>query len=212
MKNLRIFTTEDEYNEAEISFPAVSWITSTDNLHYDLSEKSPLPTDDIMLAFFTNPNAEGNDIVLYDCGGSDVQDYINNIKVYKSDELIYEGTDCAEHGAAENDSNYLVKYDIKDTSIGEVFSTELGVGGGEGHGYEFLIPSNITSIDFLPMNYLDSLVVLATTPPTLGMATSDLNIYTIYVPDDAVTDYQSEWIGAENKIQPLSNYQGALPV
>ena len=198
MKNLRIFTTEDEYNEAAISFPAVSWITSTDNLHYDLSEKSPLQSNNIMFAFFTNPNAEGMDIVLYDCGGSGVEEYINNIKVYKGDELIANTTDCAVQGGAENDSNYLVKYDIKDTSIGEVFSTELGV--GPSLGFEFLIPSNITSIDFLPTNYLDSLVVLATTPPSLGMATSDLNVGVIYVPDDAVTDYQSEWIGAENRL------------
>lgn len=211
MKNLRIFTTEDEYNEAAISFPAVSWITSTDNLHYDLSEKSPLPIDDVMFYFVTSPNAEGRDIVLYDCGGSGVQDYINNIKVYKGDEFIANTTDCAVQGGAENDSNYLVKYDIKDTSIGELFSAELGV-GGESQSFEFLIPSNITSIDFLPTNYLDSLVVLATTPPSLSINASDMNVYQIFVPDDAVTDYQNEWQGLWDKIQPLSNYNGALPV
>lgn len=212
MDNLNKFQTESEYNEAEINFPSVSWITSTDNLHYDLNEKSPVPVPNyVMFSFVTSPMAQSHDIVLYNCGSSGDEDNINNIIVSQNGEVIFEGKECALYGVAENESTYLVKYDKKGTSIGEEFSADLGV-MGDSLSFEFLIPDDITSIDFLPTNFLDSLVILATTPPTLAIPTLDLNVDAIYVPDDAVTDYQNEWIGAENKIQPLSNYQGLLPV
>lgn len=38
MRNLRKFNTEEDYNAAELNYPAVSWIVSGDTVVYDKSE------------------------------------------------------------------------------------------------------------------------------------------------------------------------------
>lgn len=36
--NLKKFQNEEDYNAAELNYPAVSWITGNDSFHYDKSE------------------------------------------------------------------------------------------------------------------------------------------------------------------------------
>ncbi len=43
MRNLRKFNTEEDYNAAELNYPAVSWIVSGDTFHYDKEEPQPEP-------------------------------------------------------------------------------------------------------------------------------------------------------------------------
>lgn len=43
MRNLRKFNTEENYNAAELNYPAVSWIVSGDTFHYDKEEPQPEP-------------------------------------------------------------------------------------------------------------------------------------------------------------------------
>ena len=35
MNNLKRFNTEAEYQQASLNYPAVSWVTGTDTVHFD---------------------------------------------------------------------------------------------------------------------------------------------------------------------------------
>ena len=41
MNNLRKFTTEADYSAATLNYPAVSWVTATDNVYFDKSAPTP---------------------------------------------------------------------------------------------------------------------------------------------------------------------------
>ena len=37
MNNLKKFATEADYNAATLNYPAVSWVTGTDTVHFDIN-------------------------------------------------------------------------------------------------------------------------------------------------------------------------------
>lgn len=44
MDNLRKFSTESEYTAATLNYPAVSWVTGTNEVHFDASAPAPTPS------------------------------------------------------------------------------------------------------------------------------------------------------------------------
>lgn len=214
MNNLKKFSTEADYSAATLNYPAVSWVTATDNVHFDKSGSTPTVNDKVMMAWHSPSDVlAGKDIVLWNGGVSlPPTDLFNSLTLNDVDVMSTIGQDGTLHNYSTPDTDYLVKYELKeDTTITDMFSGDLGGGWGSTAGnVDFLIPSQVTEIQSLPQN-VGNVVVEAATPPTISVEWSDFVGY-IYVPDNAVSVYQTAWSDASSSIYPISEYQGNLPV
>lgn len=204
MNNLKKFATEAEYSAATLNYPAVSWIVSGDTVAFD--KEAPSQNDKIMMSFTTD---SGDHFVFYNCEASDAGD-ITSISV---DDVAVTPIACNSTEGTE-EALHIIKYGLNTTVIGDWFSGELGSDGSSAPSIEILIPEQITEIGHIPTNYQEAVVVLATTPPTLTIDGSAWQPMVIYVPDNAVNTYKaaSGWSQKESSINPLSDYQGNLPV
>lgn len=212
--NLRRFNTESEYQQASLNYPAVSWITATDNVHFDKTAPTPTVNDKVMIAWTSGDGAQGTDIVLWNGGLSlPPTDLFNSLTVNDVDVMSTVGQDGTLENYSTSDTDYLVKYElIDDSTITDIFSGELGGGWGSSVGkVDFLIPSQVTEIQTLPSN-VGNLVVEAETPPTQSLDWSSMHDVDFYVPDNAVSVYQTAWNQVVGNIYPISEYQGNLPV
>lgn len=202
MRNLRKFNTEEDYNAAELNYPAVSWIVSGDTVVYDKSE--PVIAEDKVIMAFTSANA-GDDIVLYD--ENVLESPFTSITVNGDaiDPIV-----PALEGASEANTNYFVEYGFEGTDIPEAFNATLGILGNDSE-LELLVPAQIEDIVYLPTNQITNLVFNGATPPSTSILSS--SIYYIYVPDEALEDYQNSlWSGMCESLRAVSQYSGNLPV
>ena len=206
--NLRKFATEADYSAATLSYPAVSWVTATDNVHFD---KSVQVNEKVMILFGSRDT--GDDLVLYNCGDSEAGVIFTSI-ILNGVEVSNPTETCQLQNASEADTDYLVEYSITNTEIGVAFSGDLGIGSSSNaNSISMLIPSKITTIHYLPSNLTDDLIIQATTPPTFNGQTSELNVSAIWVPDEAVNTYKADstWGEKSADIYPISQYAGELP-
>lgn len=206
-RNLRKFNNEAEYNSAILYYPSVSWVVSGDSFHYDKTEPVII-NDKVMISLGVEG---GQELVIYNCGASEVGCFtsitVNDVAVPNPNETC----SVSDYGVG----NVLIKYGLNQDNLGEEFSGQLGENAAsEPQGLEILVPSQITAINHLPSNPIETLVIEATTPPEISFTYSDTNINAIYVPDEAVNTYKSNpsFIEWANSISPISDYQGNLPV
>ena len=222
MNNLKKFTTEADYSAATLNYPAVSWVTATDNVHFDKSVPTPptppTPTNDKVMMAWHSPSdvPSGKDIALWNAGSSFVpSNFFNSVTINNVDILSTIGGTGILENYSTSDTDYLVKYEFKaDTTITDIFSGDLGGGWGSSvDKVDFLIPSQVTEIQSLPHN-VGNLVVEAATPPTTSLDFSSFNASLVFVPDSAVNTFKSTtgWSSISDKIHPISDYQGNLPV
>ena len=210
MNNLKKFETEADYSAATLNYPAVSWVVSGDTVHFDKGE--PTVNDKIMMAF--SSNITGNDIILAHTNSVPPTTFFNKVELNDVDVTSELDVTGGLNGYSVANTDYLAKYDVKETyysSIFDNFTGNLGVNGGT---VELLIPSQITVVDNMPSN-ITKLVIEATTPPTTSMGSSGHeDLQGIYVPDAALSAYQaSAWGNTFGEyIHPISEYQGNLPV
>ena len=207
--NLRKFATKADYDNAELVYPAVSWIVSGDTLAYDKTEPQPVVTEKVAMAF--RAPTTNDDLVYYNAEAADAN-LITAIDVNGEplDPIVPSSRGAAVAG------DYLFEYTIEGTAIFDAFAGDLGiVNGSVVPSIEFLIPSFITDVDYLPHNEFTNLVIMATTPPNAEVDFSAFNVTgAIYVPDDYVRDYEnSAWSESGTlTISPLSEYDGNLPI
>ena len=213
MNNLRRFNTEEEYSSTTLSYPAVSWIVSGDTVKYD--KEAPVEVNDKLMFAFTSAEGSagsGRDIVIYNCGSSDVEQSVTSITV--NDVAIQDFSNCTLSNYTESDTVYVVKYGLEGTTIGDWFSGDLGGGNSSSpQPIDVLIPANVTNIEFLPDN-INNLVFQSSTVQNMSYDSSSFMGEGIYVPDDAVNTYKEsvEWGNRTALIHPISDYSGNLPV
>ena len=212
--NLKKFTTESEYQQASLNYPAVSWVVSGDTVHFDKSGSTPTVNDKVMMAW-TSVDYQGKDIVLWNAVVSlTPQDLFNSLTVNDVDVMSTVGQDGTLENYSTPDTDYLVKYElIADTTITDAFSGNLGGGWGSSVvKVDFLVPSQVTEIQSIPNN-VGNWVVEAATPPITSLDWSSVGMITLYVPTDSISAYQAAWELVEGStILPISQYSGNLPV
>lgn len=214
MNNLKKFSTEADYTAATLNYPAVSWVTATDNVHFDKSGSTP-PTvnDKVMLLTTAQDNAD--DIVLYNAGSSPSEPYFISITVNDEPVPSPNITNSLANVCVGGEP-YLIKYELTSTIIDDWFAGDLGAYGSSVQPGEVLIPSQITEVKHFPNNVYTNgakVVCEATTPPNVDFVESGLENAILYVPDASVNTYMehSSWDGFA-QILPISEYQGNLPV
>jgi hypothetical protein len=215
MRNLRKFNSEADYNAAELNYPAVSWVTGTDAVHFD--KTAPATNDKVMFAFSTlSTDQPGKDIILWN-GGASVppEDIFTDLTVNDVDVMSDVDASGVLSGYTQPSTLYVTKYGlIDDSTISDIFAANLGGGWGSyPRGIDFFVPSSVSSIEALPEN-TEALVIDNDTVPTISLNWSTYgNLQSIYVPDNAVSAYQTAldgiWAGT---ILPMSQYSGNLPL
>ena len=209
MNNLRKFDNEAAYSAATLNYPAVSWVTATDNVHFDKSAPTP-PTvnDKVIIASY---NGEGlGKFNFYNCEASTSSD----ITAITLDDVAVEPITCQTAENVDTSQLHIAKYDLNTTTVGDWCSGNLGcMYGSTSADVDILFPSQITEVGGWPEN-TKNMVVEAETPPYVEGLGSAFDGDGIYVPDSAVNAYKSasEWGSKEEIIFPISEYQGNLPV
>lgn len=208
MNNLRKFATEADYSAATLNYPAVSWVVSGDTVHFDKSAPTPPVVNDKIIMAAYGGSGEAT-FTLFNCYGSSSGD-ITSITV---DDVEVNPITC-EGDYVDASQTYIVKYTITGTSVNDWFSGDLGCGeASDVSKLDILIPSQITAIYDIP-RHIEKMVVEATTPPYVEALSSSFTGTGIYVPDELVNTYKaaSGWDECPDKIFPISQYSGNLPV
>ena len=210
MNNLKKFSTEADYSAATLNYPAVSWVTATDNVHFDKS--APVVVNDKVMMAWHNGEHNVGDIALANLGSTEPSTLftsiiLNDVEVLS---LVDSSGVLTNYGQANTD--YVAKYAlINNTTISDIFSGDLGGSwGSDTPMVDFLIPAQVTSVNSLPSDVVN-LVIEVATPPTTSLDFSSFNASLVFVPDNAVSAYQSAWSSISTRIRPISEYQGNLP-
>lgn len=210
MNNLKKFSTEADYSAATLNYPAVSWVTSTDTVHFDKS--APVVANNkVKIAFTTDACGEGKRINL--APNMDVVSNIDSLTV-NGEPLTPSSSDAYLDLAANTD--YLIEYELKDgvTDVDNWFAITPAEGCTSTIvNYDILFPSQVDEINGL-QDYITNMILESETPPNVTFNDSDItSISGIYVPNSAVNTYKSEsfWTSFEDRIYPVSQYSGNIP-
>ena len=211
--NLKKFNSEADYSAATLNYPAVSWVTGTDAVHFD--KAAPATNDKVMMAF--QSTTAGKDIVLWN-GGASVPptDLFTDLTVNDVDVMSSLDAGGTLISYTQANTTYVARYGlIDDSQITDIFSGDLGGGwGSTPESVEFFVPSTVTEISSLPQN-TGTLVIDNDDPSNLVISVdwSGTNINNIYVPDSSVSDWQTALGGIyQGSILPISQYSGNLPI
>lgn len=206
MNNLKKFSTEADYSAATLNYPAVSWVTGTDTVHFD--KTAPVVANNkVKIAFTTDACCAGKQMNL-----TPNMEVVSNI-----DSLTVNGEPFTP-GSSDtkltlvNNTDYLIEYELKD-GVSNVY-TWFTITPAEGCSstsikYDLLFPAQVDEIDGLNDNYFRVLILEETTPPNFPLGSSIFP--NTYVPDSAVNAYKSEWSSISSSIFPISQYSGNIP-
>lgn len=210
MNNLKKFSTEAEYGSATLNYPAVSWVTGTDTVHFD--KTAPVVNNKVKIAFTTDACCAGKRINL-----APNMEVVSNI-----DSLTVNGEPFTSIGSEAylyltNNTDYLIEYELKDgvTDVNNWFAITPAEGCSSTRiHYDILFPAQVNEINGL-QDAINNMILETETPPTATFDVSDITmIVGIYVPDSAVNTYKSAsvWSYLRPIIYPISQYSGNIPV
>lgn len=209
MNNLKKFATEADYTAATLNYPAVSWVTSGDTVHFD--KTAPVvPNNKVKIAFSTDACGEGKSVLL---NTSEAYDGLNSITV-NGEPVEIASSDISVYLEANTD--YLIEFELKPnvTNVGNWFAmNNMMIGcSSETIYYDILFPAQVTTIGSVGES-VGNIIFEETTPPTAFSLASDFS-YGIYVPDSAVNTYKTAegWSSFSSNIHPISEYSGDIPV
>jgi hypothetical protein len=112
MNNLKKFSTEAEYQQASLNYPAVSWVTDTDNVHFDKSGSTPTVNDKVMIASYGGSGE--NNFIFYNCEASSSSD-ITSITL---DDVAVEPITCKTESSYDAEQVHVAKYTLNTTTVG----------------------------------------------------------------------------------------------
>jgi hypothetical protein len=211
MNNLKKFSTEAEYGSATLNYPAVSWVTGTDTVHFDKS--APVVANNkVKIAFTTDACGEGKSFNLVSESG-----LINNINSLTVNGEPFTPPSCGGSYELQLEANtdYLIEYELNDgvTDVSNWFALQAAEGcSSTWVNYDILFPAQVTTIGAVGQK-VGNIIFEETTPPTTFSLESDFS-YGIYVHDSAVNTYKTAegWSSYSSSIFPISQYSGNLPV
>lgn len=206
MNNLKKFSTEAEYGSATLNYPAVSWVTGTDTVHFD--KTAPVVANNkVKIAFTTDACCEGKRMNL-----------IPHLEVvYSIDSLTVNGEPLTPGGSETmleltNNTDYLIEYELKDgvSNVDDWFAITPAEGCSSTLiKYDILFPAQVTTIGGLNQDGFNNLILEETTPPSFTLTSSYFP--STYVPDSVLNTYKSEWNIISSSIHPISEYSGNIP-
>ncbi len=211
--NLKKFTTEAEYSAATLNYPAVSWVTSGDTVHFDKTAPVPTVNRKVKIAFTTDSCAQGKEMDIP--ASAELMECVDSLTV-NGEPIEVTGSEASITLA--NNTDYLIEYELKEgvTNVYDWFTFEglIGLGcQGESIYYEILFPAQVTDISSLG-EVVYNIILESTTPPSLEYSMSGFDEGDIYVPTGSVDTYKAStgWSQFASQIHPISEYSGDIPV
>lgn len=210
MNNLRKFATEADYSAATLNYPAVSWVTGTNIVHFD--KISTVANNKVKIAFTTDACGAGKSFyVVLDGQMFGILEgvSVNGVPVIASD--------CSISIDLEANTNYLIEYELKSdvTDVSNWFNIDAdeGCSSSVHYKYDILFPAQVTNISSLnEENSINSILFEGATPPTLHLTTSSFTV-NLYVPDANYNDYASAYSSMTSvSLHRLSEYNGNIPL
>jgi hypothetical protein len=206
--NLKKFSTEADYSAAELNYPAVSWITGTNSVHFDAT--APATFGGLTVHYLIDQSVAGVNVTLFNGGGSSSSesgggDSESGGGGVMPTRMIVDGVEetVVNTWVFETVGEHIVQYEFQDNTIPEGFLN------GVPTAKNVTVGTDIIGISALAFNLnLTSASVEAATPPTItdessfGGGAYGQN-YTIYVPTSAVSTYRTQWSSLSSRIQAI---------
>jgi hypothetical protein len=204
--NLKKFSTEADYSAATLNYPAVSWVSGTNSVHFDAT--APATFGGLTVHYLIDQSVASVNVNLFngggdsESGGGDSESggggvlpsamYVDGVEETVVNSWLFETV--GEH---------IVQYEFEDNTIPESFLD------GVHTAKNVTVGTDIIGISALAFNLnLTSASVEATTPPTIadensfGGGAYGQN-YPIYVPTSAVSTYRTQWNSLSSRIEAI---------
>lgn len=148
MNNLKKFNTEADYSAATLNYPAVSWVTSTDVVHFDKTVPTPSFSG---LTVYYNITDISQPTVLFNGGGGSGSGSGSGGVLPSA--MIIDGTEVevANTYQFSTTSEHIINYSFADNTIPERFLNSLT------HVTNVVIGDTITSIGNYAFQYCSGL-------------------------------------------------------
>ena len=209
-RNLRKFQSESEYSATTLSYPAVSWVTATDTVHFD--KTAPATFGGLTVKYnITNTTVE---YTLFNGGGDSSSSSDSGSGSGGGGALptrmIVDGVEETPINTwrFETAGEHIVQYEFEDNTVPQEFIKN--VADSIPDATEVIVGTDMTNIGSAAFNnsYLTSATCLSTTPPSIGDVSvfggGSLN-YPIYVPSSAVNTYKTTlfWSDLASRIEAI---------
>lgn len=225
--NLKKFSTEADYSAATLNYPAVSWITGTNSVHFDAT--APATFGGLTVHYLIDQSMAGVNVSLFNGGGSSSSEsgsgsggggvlpskmYVDGVEETPINTWVFEtvGEHIVQYEFEDNviPTNFIDGnvYAAKNVEIGDDI-TEIGENGfAESRIEEATISDSVYQIGnyaFKDCLSLSSITINNTSVPSTGYAPFDNNASgrKIYVPASAVEDYQEFWVDYASDIEAI---------
>lgn len=217
--NLKKFSTEADYSAATLNYPAVSWVTGTNSVHFD--KAAPATFGGLTVHYLIDQSMAGTNATLFNGGGGSSGSesssesgsgsggggvlpskmYVDGVEETPINTWVFgtEGEHIVQYEFEDNviPTNFIDGniYTARNVEIGNDI-TEIGESGfNESYITDATIGTAIMSINnyaFKDCLSLSSITINKTSVPNFGYSPFDNNASgrKIYVPAESVTDYQ----------------------
>ena len=205
-RNLRKFQSEVEYSAATLNYPAVSWVTATDTVHFD--NTAPATFGGLTVKYYIeDPTSE---VTLFNGGGSSESSSESGSGSGGGGGAL--PTTMIVDGVAETPINtwrfetvgeHIVQYEFEDDTVPQEFLNAINT------AKEVIVGTDIVGLGSAAFNVeLTSATCLSTTPPTIGDIITfggGSQNYPIYVPSSAVNTYKTTlfWSDLASRIEAI---------
>lgn len=238
--NLKKFSTEADYSAATLNYPAVSWITGTNSVHFDAT--APATFGGLTVYYQVGSSILSDDVDLFIGGGDSSStsgggDSESGGGGTMPTRMIVDGveetpintwrfTEAGEHIVQYEFEDNVIPTNFLDANIPTATKVDIGDDITEisenAFGSSYIEDATISDSVYQIGDYafkdclsLSSVTINNTSVPSIGYTPFDNNASgrKIYVPSESVTDYQEAWVDYASAIYPAEapNESGSEP-
>ena len=236
--NLKKFSTEADYSAATLNYPAVSWITGTNSVHFDAT--APATFGGLTVRYLIDQSIAGSNVNLFngggdsESGGGDSESggggvlpsamYVDGVEETPINTWVFETV--GEHIVQYEFEDNVIPTNFIDGNIAGAKKVDIGDDITEisenAFGSSYIEEATISDSVYQIGDYafkdclsLSSVTINNTSVPSIGYTPFDNNASgrKIYVPSESVTDYQEAWVDYASAIYPAEapNESGSEP-
>ena len=228
--NLKKFSTEADYSAATLNYPAVSWVSGTNSVHFDAT--APATFGGLTVHYLIDQSVASVNVTLFNGGGSSSSesgggDSESGGGGVMPTRMIVDGVEetVVNTWVFETVGEHIVQYEFEDNVIPTSFLngnisaakkveigddiTEIGENAFIGSYIEEVTISDgvyqIGNYAFKDCLSLSSVTIDNTSVPSTGYTPFDNNASgrKIYVPSESVSDYQEAWVDYASDIEAI---------
>ena len=226
--NLKKFSTEADYSAATLNYPAVSWVSGTNSVHFDAT--APATFGGLTVHYLIDQSMAGSNVSIFngggdsESGGGDSESggggvlpskmYVDGVEETVVNSWLFETV--GEHIVQYEFEDNVIPTSFLDGNISAAKKVEIGDDiteiGENAFGNSYIEEATISDSVYQIGNYafmdclsLSSITINNTSVPSTGYTPFDNNASgrKIFVPASAVEDYQEYWVDYASDIEAI---------